>query len=129
MADRVVALAESCSVDLTHLDAKVSIGHRWKAAASERSFVRVRFAPARPMNLTLTNNRGHGRVAVSEILVAVPEKEWPVVMVRGEGGVMALTKYAPCQLVRVIGRDGLALGSPDRYREMDRLCEETDATR
>ena len=99
-AQAVVELVGSASVNST---AWVHPADRWARDLQAPSRIHVTFTPPREVQVMDGRNHAWTRRRVDEILVVVPADAWPDhVLLRTEGALEAVTKYAPCPLLRVV---------------------------
>jgi hypothetical protein len=121
LATKLVALAESCSVNST---AYAVSGDTWAQALASDSFVHVVFAEPRRARLKSRDNQSREECSIREILLPLPEGSWPPhVFVRSGTDTLAFTKYDPLALKQVILEPGLRLLAVRPYEYLLRTQE------
>ena len=121
LATKLVALAESCSVNST---AYAVSGDTWAQALASDSFVHVVFLKPRRARLESRDNQNREERSLREILLPLPEGSWPQdVFVRSGTDTLAFTKYDPLALQEVISEPGLRLQTVRPYEYLLRTLE------
>jgi len=121
VAEKLVRLVESCSYDST---TQVGPGVRWDRDRAAPAFAQVTFTPARELRVWTSNTNGRGPLRVEGILVALPRDAWPDhVLVQGEAGAMAVTKYSPYALKALVDEPDVGLSGVPPYDELRKLSK------
>jgi hypothetical protein len=124
VADLLVAVVESSSVNSTRYVLPKS---RWNASASAQALVHVKFPSGRLLRVMDAANRDWRPTLIEELLIVVPSDAWPDhVMLKTAKGIMSVTKYAPCPVVRLMRAADLAVldKSNERYGDPRLACGE-----
>ena len=124
VADLFVAVVESSSVNSTKY---VSPKGRWNASASAHSLVHVTFPSGRILSVMDAANRDWRPTLIEELAIVVPSDAWPDhVMLKTAKGILSVTKYAPCPIVRLMRATDLAVldKSHERYGDPRLACGE-----
>ena len=121
LATKLVALAESCSVNST---AYAVSGDTWAQALASDSFVHVVFLEPRRTRLKSRDNQSREERPIREILLPLPEGSWPQhVFVRSGTDTLAFTKYDPLALQEVVLEEELRLLTVPPYEYLLRTRE------
>jgi hypothetical protein len=121
LATKLVALAESCSVNST---AYAVSGDTWAQALASDSFVHVVFPQPRRVQLESRDNRSREERSIREILLPLPEGSWPKnVFVRSGTDTLAFAKYDPLALQEVVLEEELRLLTVPPYEYLLRTRE------
>ena len=121
LATKLVALAESCSVNST---AYAVSGDTWAQALASDSFVHVVFLEPRRARLESRDDQSREGRPIREILLPLPEGGWPRhVFVRSGTDTLAFTKYDPLALQEVVLEEELRLLTVPPYEYLLRTRE------
>jgi len=121
LATKLVALAESCSVNST---AYAVSGDTWAQALAADSFVHVVFPEPHRARLESRDNQSREERSIREILLPLPEGSWPKnVFVRSGTDTLAFTKYDPLALQEVVLEEELRLLTVPPYEYLLRTQE------
>jgi len=114
LASKLIALAESCSVNSTSYGASAA---NWAQTLASGSFVHVVFSNPRRARLISSNSQSRELQAIREILLPLPENAWPAhVFVRIDNGYIAFTKYDVGAMRAVILVRELELSTLEPYQ-------------
>jgi len=121
LATKLVALAESCSVNSTSYAVS---GDTWAQALASDSFVHAVFPEPRRVRLEGRDNQSREERSIREILLPPPEGSWPKnVLVRSGTDTLAFTKYDPPALQEVVMEEELRLLTVPPYEYLLRTRE------
>jgi hypothetical protein len=121
LATKLVALAESCSVNST---AYAVSGDTWAQALASDSFVHVVFPELRRVRLESRDNHSREERSIREVLLPLPEGSWPKhVFVRSGTDTLAFTNYDPLALQEVVLEEELRLLTVPPYEYLLRTRE------
>jgi hypothetical protein len=116
LAAKVIALAESCSVNSTSYAASKEA---WASAATFRSHVRVVFPEPRKVWLVRASDGLRSEQPIREIRLPLPHGDWPAHVLVGNGnGVLSLTKYDPFVLRELVLLPELELATLAPYKSL-----------
>lgn len=112
----IIALLHWCSVDSTAYAVKVET---WQEMLRSDSFVHVAFPAPRKLGVEGSDNHGRVERAIDEILVPLPEGQWPAhVFAKSGTNVLSYTKYDARDLKSVALEPALQLSSVSPYSGM-----------
>ena len=113
VATKLVAIAESCSVNST---AYAVSDETWARILNSDSFVRVVFSPRRRLRLWDRDNQARVQQMVGEVLFPLPmDRDPPHIYLKTENETISLTKYDPYALRELALEDDLLLRASPRY--------------
>jgi hypothetical protein len=110
----VVAFVESASVGATSFG---DASNRWQDVLMSGSFIHLTYAPPRTFRLPIMvqNVQKWEKRTVNEILVSLPEGDYPEIQLRSGTNYMAVTKYDPRALKRLVMEPALELSTVKPY--------------
>ena len=109
----VVAFVESASVDATSYEGG---SNRWQEVLASGSFIHLTYASPRTFRLpVMVQNDQWEEPAVNEILISLPEGDYPEIQLRSGTNYMAVTKYNPRALKRLVMEPALELSTINPY--------------
>src|ERR1017187_9590563 len=110
----VVAFVESASVDVTGYE---GVSNRWQDVLASGSFIHLTYALPRTFRLPVMapNGQQWKERTVNEILVSLPEGDYPEIQLRSGTNYMAVTKYDPRALKRLVTEPALELSTVQPY--------------
>ena len=121
LATKLVALAESCSVNAT---AYAVSGDTWAQALASDSIVHAVFPEPRRVRLESRDNQSREERSIREILLPLPKGSWPKNVFVGSGtDTLAFTKYDPPALQEVVMEEELRLLTVPPYEYLLRTRE------
>jgi hypothetical protein len=122
--DLVVLLTKLVEASSVNSTSYIRPEDRWAESTSAPSLIQVRFPHGRMLRVMDRENTGRHRTLVSEILLVVPRDAWPDhILLKLPSGVVAVTKYAPCDLVHLMRESDLVtLDSEKKRYGMTMLC-------
>jgi hypothetical protein len=113
VATKLIAIAESCSVDSTAY--AVSDG-TWATVLGSGSFVRAVFSTPRRSHIWDRNSSARKERMVAEVLFPLPmDRDPPHIFLRIENQIISLTKYDPRALRELALENDLQLRGSPRY--------------
>jgi antitoxin (DNA-binding transcriptional repressor) of toxin-antitoxin stability system len=116
LAAKVIALAQSCSVDSTGYAASKQA---WEDVATSRSHIRLVFPEPRKLALVQSGNPRRSELPVEELRLPLPEGEWPAhVFVSSAGATRAVTKCDPIVLRKLVLVQELGLADVAPYSSL-----------
>jgi hypothetical protein len=116
LAAKVIALAESCSVNST---AYAASKEAWAGATTSRSYVRVVFPEPRNVSLVRSDDGIRSEQPIREIRLPLPHGDWPAHVLVGNGnGILSLTKYDPFVLRELVLLPELELATLAPYKSL-----------
>jgi hypothetical protein len=116
LAAKIIALAESCSVNST---AYAASKEAWTGAATSRSYVRVVFPEPRNVSLVVSDNGLRSQQPVQEIRLPLPHGNWPAHVLVGNGNaILSLTKFDPFVLRELVLLPELELAALAPYKSL-----------
>jgi hypothetical protein len=120
----VIVFVESASVDATSAGGGSNM---WQAVLESSSYIHLSFTPPRTFRLPVMGQSGQRWEdrPVTEILVSLPEGRYPGIQLRAGTDYMAVTKYDPRALKRVVMEPALQLSTVAPYDSFYRLKEAT----
>ena len=119
LAAKVIALAESCSVNSTDYAAPMEA---WPGITTSRSYVRVVFSEPRKTSLVQSGNPLRSELPVQEVRLPLPHGAWPAhVFVSSGRAMLALTKCDPFALRELVLLEELELATLAPYNSLIRL--------
>jgi hypothetical protein len=116
----VISFFESASVDAT---AQGGGKTQWQEVLGSDSYIHLTFATPRTFRLPVMTQgvqRDEDR-PVSEILVSLPEGRYPAIQLRSGTNYMAVTKWQPAALERLVREPALELSTVKPYDHFYRL--------
>ena len=114
LAEKLVALVESCSVNSTAYGVS---DETWAKIAASDSFVRVVFSEPRRARLMSGDNQIREQRMIREILLPLPEGRWPAhIFVRSGKDTLSFTKDDPRVLRELILERELQLLTVEPYK-------------
>jgi hypothetical protein len=115
--DLVVLLTKLVEGSSVHSTSYVHPADRWAESMSAPSLIHVRFPLGRKLRVMDGENKGRHPTLVSEILLVVPRDAWPDhILLKLPSGVVAVTKYAPCDLVQLMRESDLVTLDSEKKR-------------
>ena len=121
LATKLVALAESCSVNAT---AYAVSGDTWAQALASDSIVHAVFPEPRRVRLESRDNQSREERSIREILLPLPKGSWPKNVFVGSGtDTLAFTKYGPLASQEVVLEEELRLLTVPPYEYLLRTRE------
>ena len=113
VATKLIAIAESCSVDSTTYAVSANA---WTGILSSDSFVHVIFANPRRIRLYDRNVRVREERMIREVLFPLPlDREPPHIYLKAGKEIVSLTKYDPYALRELALEEDLRLRGSPRY--------------
>ena len=118
----VISFLESASVDAT---AHGGGQARWREVLASGSYIHLTFPTPRTFRLPVMAQNVQRRegTPVSEILVSLPDGRYPAIQVRSGTNYMAVTKWQPGALGRLVREPALELSTVQQYDHFYRLDE------
>ncbi|MSP37115.1 MAG: hypothetical protein EXR70_01315 [Deltaproteobacteria bacterium] len=117
----IIALLRSCSV---HSSAYAVRADTWTEALRADSFVHIAFGAPTKIRVKSSNNQTWEETGIQEILLPLPEGQWPGHIFAKSGTVvMSFTKYDPLALNRIAAEPALALLSVEPYAALTKMKE------
>lgn len=119
LASDVLALVESCSTNSTRAAEYAVRRDTWERIMASGSFIHVAFPEPRTIFLRETDNQRDIKQPVSEILLPLPERAWPLhVLIKNAKGTFAFTNYDPKTLHKVLLAGDFDLLNAEPYKSL-----------
>ncbi|HTS19830.1 MAG TPA: hypothetical protein VMP11_19800 [Verrucomicrobiae bacterium] len=111
----VVAFVQSASVDVTGN----WCSNRWQEVLASGSFIHLTYMPPRAFRLPVMTPNGQKweERPVNEILVSLPDGRYPSIELRSGTNYMAVTKFQPRELKRLVMEPALELSTVEPYAD------------
>ena len=118
----MISFFQSASVGVT---TKGGEEQKWREVLASDSYIHLTFTNPRTFRLPVMVQGVQRREErpVSEILVSLPEGRYPAIQVRSGTNYMAVTKWQPTALQRLVREPGLELSTVKPYDHFYRLDE------
>jgi hypothetical protein len=113
----VVAFVQSASVDASRSYAS---SNRWQGVLASGSFIHLTYTPPQTFRLPVMEQDGQQweERSVNEILISLPEGDYPGIQLRNGTNYMVVTKYDPAVLKRLVMEPALDLSTIKPYQDL-----------